>query len=57
MVVEGIGSLVAPSELTWGLILNAQRKIPQAIAYMRNGLWQTNIGKTLKGQTIGIWGY
>lgn len=57
LIAEGIGSPIAPAELSWALILNAQRKVPQAIADMKNGLWQTNIGKTLKGQTIGIWGY
>lgn len=57
LIAEGIGSPVAPAELTWALILNAQRKIPQAIEHMKNGLWQTNIGTTLKGQTLGIWGY
>lgn len=57
LIAEGVGSPIAPAELTWALILNAQRKVPQAIADMKNGLWQTNIGKTLKGQTIGIWGY
>lgn len=57
LIAEGIGSPIAPAELTWALILNAQRKIPQAIDDMKNGLWQTNIGTTLKGQTIGVWGY
>lgn len=57
LIAEGVGSPIAPAELTWALILNAQRKIPQAIEDMKNGLWQTNIGTTLKGQTLGIWGY
>lgn len=56
-VAEGIGSPVAPAELAWGLIMNAQRKIPQAIEAMKKGLWQINIGRTLHNQTIGIWGY
>jgi D-3-phosphoglycerate dehydrogenase len=56
-VAEGIGSPVAPAELAWSLILNASRQIPQAIEAMKKGLWQTNIGKALCGQTLGIWGY
>lgn len=57
VVAEGIGSPIAPAELTWALIMNAVRKIPQAIQDMKNGKWQTNIGSTVFGKTIGIWGY
>lgn len=56
-VAEGIGSPVAPSELAWALIMNTVRQIPQAIQGMKEGKWQTNIGSTIKGKTIGIWGY
>jgi len=56
-VAEGIGSPVAPSELAWALIMNTVRKIPQAIEAMKQGKWQVNIGSTIKGKTIGIWGY
>lgn len=56
-VAEGIGSPIAPAELTWALIMNAVRKLPQAILAMQNGQWQTNIGSTIHGKTIGIWGY
>ncbi|MFD2247600.1 D-2-hydroxyacid dehydrogenase family protein [Pontibacter ruber] len=56
-VAEGIGSPVAPAELTWLLIMNALRQVPQAIAAMKAGKWQTNIGSTVNGKRIGIWGY
>jgi D-3-phosphoglycerate dehydrogenase len=56
-VAEGIGSPIAPAELTWALIMNSIRQIPQAIEDMKNGKWQQNIGRTVYGQTIGIWGY
>ncbi|MDN3671541.1 D-2-hydroxyacid dehydrogenase family protein [Flavobacterium branchiarum] len=56
-VAEGIGSPVAPSEFAWALIMNTVRQIPQAIQGMKEGKWQTNIGSTIKGKTIGIWGY
>lgn len=56
-VAEGVGSPIAPAELTWALIMNTVRQIPQAIEGMKNGNWQINIGSTIHGKTIGIWGY
>lgn len=56
-VAEGIGSPIAPAELTWALLMNTTRQIPQAIEAMKMGKWQTNIGSTIHGKTIGIWGY
>lgn len=56
-VAEGIGSPVAPAELTWALIMNTVRKIPQAIQGMQAGNWQVNIGSVIRDKTIGIWGY
>ncbi len=56
-VAEGIGSPVAPAELTWALIMNTVRQIPQAIEAMKQGKWQINIGEAISGKTIGIWGY
>jgi D-3-phosphoglycerate dehydrogenase len=45
------------AELTWGLILAAAREIPQNVAGMKAGKWQTGIGNTLRGKTLGIYGY
>lgn len=56
-VAEGIGSPIAPSELAWALIMNSTRQIPRAIEGMKNGKWQVNIGSTIYGKTLGIWGY
>lgn len=56
-IAEGVGSPIAPAELTWALIMNTVRQIPQAIEGMKDGKWQTNIGSTIHGKTIGIWGY
>lgn len=56
-VAEGIGSPIAPAELTWVLLMNVVRKIPQAIQGMKEGKWQINIGSTVYGKKIGIWGY
>ncbi|MEE1946873.1 D-2-hydroxyacid dehydrogenase family protein [Pedobacter sp. KR3-3] len=56
-VAEGVGSPVAPAELAWLLIMNTLRQLPNAIAAMKAGNWQTNIGTSVYGKTIGIWGY
>jgi D-3-phosphoglycerate dehydrogenase / 2-oxoglutarate reductase len=45
------------AELTWGLILAAARDIPQNVAGLKAGKWQTRIGSTLRGKTLGIYGY
>lgn len=45
------------AELTWGLILAAMRSIPQEVASMKAGRWQSTLGRTLYGRTLGIFGY
>jgi D-3-phosphoglycerate dehydrogenase / 2-oxoglutarate reductase len=47
----------ATAELTWGLILAAMRQIPQQMAALREGTWQIGVGNTLRGKTLGIYGY
>jgi D-3-phosphoglycerate dehydrogenase / 2-oxoglutarate reductase len=47
----------ATAELTWGLILAAMRQIPQQMASLRAGTWQCGVGSTLRGKTLGIYGY
>jgi len=47
----------AAAELTWGLVLAAMRQIPQQMAAMKSGTWQIGVGHTLRGKTIGIYGY
>ena len=47
----------AAAELTWALVLAAMRRIPQQVNAMRAGRWQTDIGRTLLGKTLGILGY
>jgi len=68
-VAEGIGSPVAPAELTWALIMAAMRRLPQYIGNLKHGAWQQSglkaasmppnfgIGLVLRGRTLGIWGY
>ena len=45
------------AELTWGLIISAMRQIPQQMASLKSGNWQMAPGKTLRGRTLGIFGY
>ncbi len=47
----------AAAELTWGLILAAMRQIPQQMASLRAGNWQMGVGRTLRGRTLGLYGY
>ena len=68
-VAEGVGSPVAPAELTWALIMAAMRRLPQYIGTLKHGAWQQSglksasmppnfgIGMVLAGKTLGIWGY
>jgi len=68
-VAEGVGSPVAPAELTWALIMAAMRRLPQYIGNLKHGAWQQSglksasmppnfgLGMVLKGKTLGLWGY
>ncbi len=68
-VAEGVGSPIAPAELTWALIMAAMRRIPQYVANLKHGAWQQSglkaaamppnfgIGMVLRGKTLGIWSY
>ena len=47
----------ATAEFTWGLILAAARSIPQQMASLKAGQWQIGVGQTLRGKTLGIYGY
>ncbi len=47
----------AAAELTFGLILAAMRQIPQQMAALKAGNWQTGVGHTVRGKKLGIWSY
>jgi D-3-phosphoglycerate dehydrogenase / 2-oxoglutarate reductase len=47
----------AAAELTWGLVLAAMRQLPQQVAALQAGTWQTGVGHSLRGKTLGIFGY
>ena len=68
-VAEGVGSPVAPAELTWALIMASMRRLPQYIGNLKHGAWQQSglktasmppnfgIGQVLRGRRLGVWGY
>ncbi|PHM36135.1 D-2-hydroxyacid dehydrogenase family protein [Xenorhabdus innexi] len=56
-VVEGTGSPVAAAELTWLLIQSSIRKFVVLVEAMKQGHWQTELGDTVAGKTLGILGY
>ncbi len=68
-VAEGVGSPIAPAELTWALIMAAMRRLPQYIGNLKHAAWQQSglkagymppnfgLGMVLRGKTLGIWGY
>ena len=47
----------ATAEMTWALVLAAMRQIPQQMAALKAGRWQMGVGTTLRGKTLGIYGY
>lgn len=53
----GAGSPYAPAELTWGLIFASLRSIPQEVAALRAGRWQSTVGTGVHGKTLGIYAY
>ncbi|HEX6632334.1 MAG TPA: D-2-hydroxyacid dehydrogenase family protein [Usitatibacter sp.] len=47
----------AAAELTWALVLAAMRQIPQQVASLKAGRWQMGVGTTLRGKTLGLYGW
>ncbi|KGK56535.1 3-phosphoglycerate dehydrogenase [Xanthomonas cannabis pv. phaseoli] len=60
-VAEGVGSPVAPAELTWALILAASRRLGEYQRALHQGRWQAlgdpGLGRVLHGRTLGLWSY
>lgn len=68
-VAASTGSPIAAAELTWALIMASARRLPQYISNLKHGVWQQSglkassmpanfcLGTTLRGRTLGIWGY
>ncbi|MEO1779499.1 MAG: D-2-hydroxyacid dehydrogenase family protein [Pseudomonadota bacterium] len=47
----------AAAEMTLALILASYRQIPQQAASLKAGRWQMGVGRTLRGRTLGLYGY
>ena len=47
----------AAAELTWALVLAAMRAIAQQMNALKAGRWQIGVGHTVRGKTLGIYGY
>ncbi len=47
----------AAAELTFALLLAAIRQIPQQMASLQRGDWQIGVGQSVRGKTLGIYGY
>ena len=45
------------AELAWGLIIAAMRHLPQEIAALKAGRWQSTLGTGLRGRTLGVFSY
>lgn len=64
-VREGTGNPIAPTELTWALILAASRRLLPYAQNLAQGRWQRTaesidheaLGRTLHGRAIGVWSY
>ncbi|WP_375279759.1 D-2-hydroxyacid dehydrogenase family protein [Pseudooctadecabacter sp.] len=55
--MAGGGPNYAAAEMTLALILASFRQIPQQVASVRAGSWQMGVGRTLRGRTLGLYGY
>lgn len=47
----------AAAEMTLALMLASYRQIPQQVASIRAGQWQMGVGRSLRGRTLGLYGY
>ncbi|MGC1496381.1 MAG: D-2-hydroxyacid dehydrogenase family protein [Sulfitobacter sp.] len=47
----------AAAEHTLALILASYRQIPQQVTSLKAGQWQSGVGRTLRGRTLGLYGY
>lgn len=60
-VAEGVGSPVAPAELTWALLMAARRRLFAYHDALHQGRWQATgdaqLGDVLQGATLAIWSY
>ena len=51
------GAFANTAELTWGLVIAGMRQIPQQVAALCAGTWSPATGRSLAGNTLGIYSY
>lgn len=53
-----LDTISSTAELAWGLLLAAERRIPEADASVRGGAWNRDLfpGRELRGKTLGVVG-
>ncbi|HEY7741978.1 MAG TPA: D-2-hydroxyacid dehydrogenase family protein [Burkholderiales bacterium] len=54
---SGAGQVNHTAELTWGLIFSVLRHLPEEVQQLKAGRWQTTVGTTVVGKTLGIYAY
>ena len=55
--MQAAGANYAAAEMTLALMLASYRQIPQQVVSTRAGQWQMGVGRTLRGRTLGLYGY
>lgn len=55
--MQGDAPSYAAAELTLALMLASFRQIPEQVASIRRGDWQAGVGRSLRGRTLGLYGY
>ncbi|WP_412565150.1 D-2-hydroxyacid dehydrogenase family protein [Thalassobius sp. MITS945101] len=55
--MHGGAPAYAAAELTWALIMSGMRDLPAQMVSTKAGRWQVGVGKTLRGRTLGLYGY
>jgi D-3-phosphoglycerate dehydrogenase len=45
------------AELAWGLIIASLRHLPYEVERMKQGYWQSTVGRGLAGKTLGIYAF
>ena len=53
----GGSNFASTVELTWGMIIGAWRHMPFEIERLKQGHWQSTVGTSLYGRTLGIYAY
>lgn len=53
----GAGDPHAVAEFAWALILAALRHIPEEVASLKAGRWQSTLGTQLRGKTLGVYAF